>query len=179
MMQLNLRPAVPADIPVLNDLIQASATELSRGDYSPAQIAVALGTAWAVDTQLFHDGTYFVVETENQIIASGGWSRRKTLFGGDAQPGREAILLDPKHDPARIRAFFVHPAWARRGIGRMLLNHSESEARAGGFQSAELIATLPGQRLYAACGYQSLEAILHPLSERLEIRFIRMVKRSL
>ncbi|HYA25342.1 MAG TPA: GNAT family N-acetyltransferase, partial [Terriglobales bacterium] len=121
-MNFRIRPATPADIPVLRDLIDASVRGLQAGDYTPAQIEAALKTVYGVDSQLIADGTYFVAETGNaEIVGCGGWSKHKTLFGGDQWSGRHDSLLDPSHDAAKIRAFFVHPAWARRGIGSMIL----------------------------------------------------------
>jgi GNAT superfamily N-acetyltransferase len=164
------------DVPALEALIAASARAFGRADYTDAQIDAALGTAWGVDTELVRDGTYFVVEVDGAIVACGGWSRRRTLFGADAQPGRESALLDPTVDAARIRAFFVHPAHGRRGIGRALLEHCEHAARREGFRAAELMATLPGQRLYGAFGYASGNPMEHPLPGGLTIRFVPMRK---
>jgi GNAT superfamily N-acetyltransferase len=125
---------------------------------------------------LIRDGTYFVVEVEGKIVACGGWSRRKTRFGADAQAGRESDVLDPARDAARVRAFFVHPNWARRGIGRVLLERCEAEARAHGFRAAELVATLPGHRLYSRYGYRGDERIAYPLRGGVTIEFIPMKK---
>jgi GNAT superfamily N-acetyltransferase len=175
-MSLSMRSATLDDVPALDVVIAASARGLSRGDYDDAQIEAALGNAWGVDTQLIRDGTYFGVETAATIVACGGWSRRKTLFGADGRPGREPELLDPRVDAARIRAFFVHPDWARRGIGRMLLERCEAEARRQGFRSAELMATLPGTRLYGAFGYVGETRIVHPLAGGLTIEFVPMRK---
>lgn len=172
----SLRVATLADVPTLEGLIAASARGLAAGDYSAAQIEAALGTAWGVDTELIRDGTYLVVEAAGRAIACGGWSRRATLFGADAQPGRESALLDPRRDAARIRAFFVHPDWARRGIGRLLLAHCEAAARAHGFDRAELMATLPGVRLYRACGYAGAARTTHALPGGLTIEFVPMRK---
>lgn len=175
-MDYRLRIAVPADVPVLADLIAASARGLGRGDYSETQIEAAIGTAWGVDTELIRDRTYFVVEAGGEIVACGGWSARHTLFGGDRQPGRQSRLLDPAHEAARVRAFFVRPDWARRGIGRALLERCEAEAAARGFRATELMATLPGERLYAACGYAARERVQHSLADGLEIEFVQMRK---
>jgi GNAT superfamily N-acetyltransferase len=147
---------------------------LASEDYSKGQIEAALNGAWGVDTQLIRDGTYFVVELKVRLVASGGWSRRRTLFGGDAMEGREAEMLMPGKDAARIRAFFVHPDFARRGIGRMLLERCEAEARREGFRTAELVATLPGVRLYAACGYEEVERRQYGLPGGVEIEFVTM-----
>ena len=175
-MAFTLRKATLGDIPVLEGLITTSARELSRDDYSEAQIEAAIGTAWGVDTELIRDETYFVAEAAGEIVACGGWSRRKTLFGADAQAGRESKVLDPRRDSARIRAFFVRPDWARQGIGRALLARCEAEARAHGFRSAELVATLPGQRLYTMFGYAGTERVEYPLVTGLTIEFVPMKK---
>jgi N-acetylglutamate synthase-like GNAT family acetyltransferase len=171
-----LRQATLADVPVLEALIAESARDLCQGDYTGAQIEAAIGTAWGVDRELIRDGTYFVVESDGAIVACGGWSKRRTLFGGDAQPGRQSEVLDPTRDAARIRAFFVRPDWARRGLGVMLLERCEAEARAHGFRSAELVATLPGQRLYRAFGYIGDERVEYPLPGGLTITFVPMRK---
>jgi GNAT superfamily N-acetyltransferase len=172
----SVRAAALSDAPLLGQLIAESARGLSGGDYTSAQIEASIGTSWAVDTQLIEDGTYFVVETDQRIVGCGGWSRRRTLFGGDAQVGRDSALLDPALDAARIRAFFVHPEWARRGIGRALLAHSEDEARRHGFRAAELMATLPGERLYRALGYVVTARVQHPLTDALTIELVSMRK---
>ena len=171
-----IRPATVDDVAVLERLIADSSRGLSREDYSPEQIEAALGTAWGVDTQLIADKTYFVVECTQQIVGCGGWSRRKTLFGSDARKDREPALLDPAREPAKIRAFFVHPDWARRGIGRALLERCEAQATAEGFQACELMATLPGRRLYAACGYRAGEPMQYSLAGGLTIEFVPMRK---
>lgn len=171
-----LRPATFDDVPALRQVIAESARALTRADYTEAQIEAALGSAWGVDSELIRDGTYFVVEDAGEIVACGGWSRRKTLFGGDAQPGRQSDVLDPSREAARIRAFFVRPQWARRGIGAALLRRCEAEARAHGFRSAELVATLTGQRLYRMFGYIGDERIEYPLGRGLTIEFIPMRK---
>ena len=175
-MQASIRVATVDDIPTLERLIEESARVLSRGDYTSEQIDAALGTAWGVDSQLIADGTYFVVECGAGIVACGGWSRRKTLFGSDGRVDRDADLLDPARDAAKIRAFFVHPAWARKGIGRALLDRCELEAKRAGFHCAELMATLPGRRLYAACGYQAGDPIQYRLRDTLAIDFVPMRK---
>jgi GNAT superfamily N-acetyltransferase len=170
------RPAALAEVSRIEALIAASARDLGRPDYSAEQIEAALGTAWGVDTELIRDGTYFVVESGAEFVACGGWSRRKTLFGADANPGRESALLDPAVDAARIRAFFVHPRWARRGIGRALLDHCEARAREAGFRRTALMATLPGVRLYREAGYVPGERIEYPVRGGLTIGFVPMEK---
>jgi GNAT superfamily N-acetyltransferase len=175
-MTWTLRTARLDDIPLLQRLIAASSRGLARADYSDAQIEAALLGAWAVDSQLIRDGTYFVIETNGEPVACGGWSYRRTLFGGDAQVEREPDVLNPAREAARIRAFFVRPDHARRGLGRALLERCEAEARAHGFHNAELMATLPGQRLYRALGYAGEEREAYPLSDGLTIDFVRMRK---
>lgn len=172
----SLREATLEDVPVLERLVSESARGLSRQDYTEEQIEAALGTALGVDRQLIRDGTYFVAEAEGEVVGCGGWSWRGTLFGGDAQAGRRSDALDPARDAARIRAFFVRPDWARCGIGRALLHRCEAEARARGFRSAELMATLPGERLYGAFGYCGAERIEHRLSGGVVIQFVPMRK---
>ena len=129
----------------LSRLIGIATRELGRGDYSEEQIEAALGTALGVDSQLVRDGTYFVAEAGGSLVACGGWSSRKTLFGSDGNGDRQPESLDPARDGARIRAFFVHPDWARQGLGRRMLELCEAEARANGFRSAELMATSAGR----------------------------------
>lgn len=172
----SLRKAALADRPELERLIADSARGLSRGDYAEAQVEAALTGAFGVDSELIRDGTYFVAESGGMIVGCGGWSRRKTLFGGDAQPGRKSDPLDPDRDSARIRAFFVHPAWARRGIGRAILERCEAEAREQGFRSTELLATLPGERFYRALGYSGTERVPHRLTGGVTIDFVPMRK---
>lgn len=171
------RRATPHDVPAIEGLVALSARGLSHGDYSETQVEAALRSALGVDSQLIRDGTYFVAEIDATLVACGGWSRRQTLFGGDNEPSRQPKLLDPSRDAARIRAFFVHPAYARQGLGRTMLTLCESEARSGGFTSAELMATLPGVRLYVACGYESQEPIEHLLPGGVPIRFVPMRKK--
>jgi GNAT superfamily N-acetyltransferase len=172
----SLRKATLDDRPVLEDLIAVSARGLSRPDYTDSQVEAALGSAFGVDSELIRDGTYLVAEAEGELVGCGGWSRRATLFGSDAQPGRRSELLDPTRDAARIRAFFVHPAWARRGIGRAILERCEAEARAEGFRAAELLATLPGHRFYRMLGYAGDERVQHSLRDGITIDFIPMRK---
>lgn len=178
-MQPELRLATLADVPALRRLIAASARGLQRGDYTEAQIDAALRSAFGVDSQLIADATYFVVEAAGAPVACGGWSFRRTLFGSDDQPGRQADRLDPTCEAARIRAFFVDPAWARRGLGRALLARCEAEARAAGFVAAELMATLSGVRLYAALGYQAAAPQEVSLPGGVPITFVPMRKASL
>jgi len=171
-----LRPATRADQPALQRLIARSARELGAQDYRPEQIEAALLGAFGVDTQLIDDGTYFVVAADRQLVGCGGWSCRRTLFGGDSARERDAAELDPRTDAAKIRAFFVDPEHARRGIGRMLLEHCESEARRRGFRRFELMGTLPGVRLYRALGYRPGTMIHYPVARGVTIEFIPMSK---
>jgi GNAT superfamily N-acetyltransferase len=175
-MQYQLRKATHEDRPALSDLIARSARELGAGDYRPEQIEGALRGAFGVDSQLIEDGTYFVVESDGQLIGCGGWSYRRTLFGGDAHAARDAQPLDPASDAAKIRAFFVDPSHARRGIGRALLERCEAEAHARGFRRFELMGTLPGVRLYRALGYEGDQQVHYPVAPGVTIEFVPMVK---
>jgi GNAT superfamily N-acetyltransferase len=127
-----IRRAGFADVPALQSLIATSARALSRDDYTPAQIEGALRGAFGVDTQLIRDGSYFVIESGDRLAGCGGWSRRRTLFGSDARADRDATELDPAKDAAKIRAFFIHPDFARRGLGTRLLERCEYDAVAYG-----------------------------------------------
>lgn len=159
-MHLNIRLAVPEDIPVLQELITESVRVLSPPYYSSREIESALVYIFGVDSQLIKDGTYFVAECEEQIVGCGGWSKRATLFGGDqSKSGEPEPLLQPAKDPARIRAFYVHPKWSRKGVGRQIVNACEDALRDAGFTRVELVATLPGEPLYAALGYSRIERI--------------------
>ncbi len=192
-MTIRIRQAVSSDIPVLRTLIDASVRGLQTRDYTPSQIESALATVYGVDTQLIADGTYFVAEVESSVVAGdspaqavtpapmivgcGGWSKRKTLYGGDQWIGREAALLDPQHDAAKIRAFFIHPSWTRRGIGTMILEACEDAAVAAGFTRFEMGATLTGVLLYQVRGYVALENLEVPLGNGESLPIVRMEKR--
>lgn len=171
-----LRKATHADIPALKALIARSARGLSTADYRPGQIEGALRGAFGVDSQLLADETYFVVEDAGQIVGCGGWSFRSTLFGGDARVDRDSSILDPKTQAAKIRAFFVEPGHARRGIGSLLLDHCEHQARAHGYREVELMATLPGVRLYTARGYVGAPMVRFDVGSGENIEFIPMRK---
>jgi GNAT superfamily N-acetyltransferase len=180
-----IRAAVSADIPVLRNLIDASVRQLQAGDYSPAQIDSALKTVFGVDSQLVNDGTYLLVEAVPAdsektpvIVACGGWSKRKTLYGGDRWHDRQDDLLDPKSDAAKIRAFFIHPDWARQGIGTLLLDACESAARAAGFTRFEMGATLTGAKLFQNRGYVAMERLEVPLEGEITLPIIHMVKET-
>jgi GNAT superfamily N-acetyltransferase len=156
---LQHRLATRADLPQLTALMSLAIGELQKPFLSEAQIASSRMTM-GLDTQLVDDGTYFIVEAEGVLAGCGGWSRRATLYGGDHSPGRDTSLLDPAKDPARVRAMYTHPAFTRRGIGRLILALCEEAARGGGFTRAELMATLAGVPLYRACGYTPIEEIV-------------------
>ncbi len=175
--ELSLRLARLEDIPALEVLIPLSVRGLQGGVYSEAQREAALGPVFGVDRQLICDGTYYVVEQAGEIVGCGGWSRRKAVFGGDRGRSAEDEGLDPALDPARVRAFFVHPAWARRGIGRRILSACESALCAAGFREAVLVATLTGEPLYAAFGYAAVERYEVSLSAGLTLPVVRMTKR--
>jgi len=174
---IRLRLATAQDIPALQILIDQSVRALSVNYYSPAQIESALTNVFGVDTQLIADQTYFVAEAEAQIVGGGGWSKRNTLFGGDQAKSSETdALLNPGVDPARLRAFYVHPEWSRRGIGKLITTACETAARNAGFTSVELVATLPGQPLYEANGYKIVCAFEIPLPDGLSLPAFRMAK---
>ena len=175
-MPIILRKATLADIPQLDALIARSARGLSTEDYRPSQIEGALRGAFGVDTQLLSDQTYFVAEEDGRFVGCGGWSFRATLFGSDARADRDSSMLDPRTHPAKIRAFFVDPLNARRGIGTLLLEHCENEARAHGFSRVELMATLPGVKLYAARGYVGSAMVHFDVGPGETIEFIPMRK---
>jgi GNAT superfamily N-acetyltransferase len=174
---VTLRLARSDNVPALEALISLSARALQEATYSPAQIEGALGTVFAVDRQLIADRTYFVAERETEMVGSSGWSRRKTLFGGDR--GRSPLadpLLDPERDAARIRAFFVHPGFARRGVGRLLMSACERAAAEAGFRAMELVATLAGEPLYAAFAFRAVERYDVALANGLSLPVVRMAK---
>ena len=180
--EFQIRVAREEDAPALRGLIEASVRGLQAGDYTAAQIEGALGHALGLDTQLIEDGTYFVAEARGSgarqpvLAGCGGWSRRKTLFGSDHGPHREAGLLDPAVDAAKIRAIFVHPAWARRGLGSLILRHCEEAARAAGFRALEMGSTRTGVGLYRQHGYQETGRVEVPLPNGEVLEVIRMRK---
>jgi GNAT superfamily N-acetyltransferase len=182
-MSIRIRQAVPADVPVLQELIEASVRGLQVQDYSPAQIEGALKTVFGVDSQLIADGTYLLAEAttasgEPVIAGCGGWSKRKTLYGGDQFTGREDLLLNPARDAAKIRAFFIHPAWARQGVGTRILDACEAAARASGFTRYEMGATLTGAKLFGVKGYVALRRIEIPLVNGELLPVIHMEKNA-
>lgn len=184
-MNVRLRKAALRDVPRLREVIEASVRGLQTQDYSPAQIEGALQSVYGVDSQLIEDGTYFVAEIEvaelatekcPKIVACGGWSKRRTLYGGDQYAAREDSLLDPTRDAAKIRAFFVHPDYARRGIGSLILDACENAAIAAGFQRLEMGATLSGVAFYRAKGYKEIEDQRVQLSNGEILPIVRMAK---
>jgi GNAT superfamily N-acetyltransferase len=186
--KLHYRLATSADIPRIHALIDRAVRELQAGDYTPSQIDEALRTYLSLDTQLIADQTYFVVEdstapSDAPLVASGGWSPRRTLCGGDTSvvgsrhaAERDSSLLDPATDAAKIRAFYVHPDWARRGIGSKILELCENAALAAGFTRFEMGATLTGVPLYARHGYVEVERLALPFSNGDSLPIVRMVK---
>lgn len=178
-----LRLATEDDVPDLRALIESSVRGLQAGDYTPAQIEGALGSVLGLDTQLIHDRTYFVAEPIDQnvnarkrLAGCGGWSKRKTLFGADHGPGREPELLDPATDAAKVRAIFVHPAFARQGLGSLILATVENAAVAAGFKRFEMGSTLTGVPLYRLKGYIEMERIDVPLKNGEALPVVKMVK---
>jgi GNAT superfamily N-acetyltransferase len=169
-----LRLATSADLPALRVLIPTSVRALSRGYYTPEQTESAIRYVFGADTQLIADRTYFVAHAGGEIAGCGGWSRRRTLFGGDQMKSGPDPLLDPATEPARVRAFFVHPAWARRGIGSQIMEACLGAARGDGFRSLELAATLPGEPLYRVFGFESVERLDTLLPDGVSVPFIRM-----
>lgn len=173
----HLRLATPKDVPALESLINESVRALSVDYYTPSQIESALTNVFGVDTQLIADETYFVVEAAGSLVGGGGWSKRKTLFGGDqAKTTAADALLVPGEDAARLRAFYVNPAWSRRGVGRLITEACETAARDAGFTRLELIATLPGQPLYEANGYRVVCPFEIPLPDNLALPAYLMSK---
>ena len=170
-----LRPATDADLPALRELIAASVRGLSVGYYTPRQAESALVHVFGPDTQLIADGTYYVAEAaDGVLVAAGGWSRRRTLYGGDQTKSGIDPLLDPATEPARIRAFFVHPAWARRGLGRLLFERCLAAARAAGFRELTLVATLPGVPLYEVLGFAAGERFAVTMPDGIELPVVTM-----
>jgi len=204
LVKFNLRLATDEDVPALHALIEASVRGLQAGDYTPAQIEGALGTVLGLDTHLIRDKSYFVAEVAGlewgasgaeaqlssmvsgvgvktptyQLAGCGGWSKRKTLFGADRGPGREPELLDPATDAAKVRAIFVHPMFARMGLGSLILATVEGAAREAGFARYEMGSTLTGLPLYRLKGYVEVERIGVPLWNGEALPVVKMVKES-
>lgn len=176
-MPISIRLAVMEDVRALQQLIPVSVRALSTTYYDSPQIESALTYMFGVDTQLIRDKSYFVAEAEGQIVGCGGWSKRSLLFGGDQwKSDQDGTLLEPGKDPARIRAFYVHPHWSRKGIGRQIISACENAARDAGFKKLELVATLPGEPLYSARGYTIAEPIEMALPDGQSLSGFRMEK---
>lgn len=180
MTSLRLRIAVEDDIEALREVMRMAIAELQKGFLSPDELAASFDIM-GLDTQLIVDRTYFAVEDWGAsgmptIVGCGGWSRRRTLFGGDHSAGRDAALLDPGRDAAKVRAMYTHPAHARRGVGRLVLDACEKAAAAEGFTRLEMAATLAGVPLYEACGYRKLEAFSSPTRAGVDVPLWRMGK---
>lgn len=173
---LTIRAAHSSEKDAMNALIHASGIGLADGFYTPAQAAAITREVFGVDSALVEDGTYFVIEEGGRLLACGGWSRRATDFGGDHAKSGNDRLLDPATEPARIRAFFVDPAMARRGLGTMLLEHCSAAAQAAGFTALELVSTMPGEPLYLRHGFAPLERIELTLSGDVKVALTRMRK---
>ena len=156
---LTLRAARLDEVAALNQMIAASVRGLQGADYSDAQVEGALGSVYGTDRTMINDGTFFVVEHGAEIVGCGGWSKRRTAFGSDDSPVKDDSPLDPRTDAAKIRGFFVHPDWARQGIGTRILAACEDAARAAGFRRFELVATLTGVALYRRHGYEEVERV--------------------
>jgi GNAT superfamily N-acetyltransferase len=171
-----LRLAKEEDAEELEALIALSVRGLQGGHYSPEQMEASLGPVFGVDRQLIRDGTYWVVEDEGRMVGCGGWSFRKKIYGGEGHQLGQEGMLDPARDAARVRAFFVHPDWARRSIGRSLLLACEQAAMEAGFRRAEMVATLTGEALYAACGYAVLAREEAPIPGGWTLPVVRMGK---
>jgi GNAT superfamily N-acetyltransferase len=169
------RPARRDDVAAIAPLMDAAIAGL-LAPYLPPEGVAASFDIMGLDTQLIDDGTYYVVESGGVVIGCGGWSRRATLFGGDHSAGRDAALLDPARDPARVRAMYTHPAWTRRGVGRALLALCDARARDEGFTACELAATLAGEPLYLACGYREVERFTADAPSGVAVPLIRMRK---
>lgn len=175
-MDYEVRKATLSDRAAITRLIAESARYLSRDKYSDQQIEAAIASVFGVDTELIRDETYFVADKDGTLIGCGGWSRRKTLFGGDQFSDRDAGYLDPETEPAKIRAFFVHPEHARQGVARAILTVCEREAARHGFRALELMATLPGVKFYEACGYSNDGCFDLELSDSVKLELVPMRK---
>ena len=176
MTQWQPRLARDEDVAELERLIPLSVRALQAAYYSAAQMEAALGPVFGVDRQLIRDGTYFVVEEEGQIVGCGGWSKRRSLYGGDAHRAEPDSELDPTRDAARVRAFFVHPSWARRGIGRSIMMACERAILEAGFRTVDIVATLAGEPLYASFGYTMAERYEIAMRDGLRLPVVRMTR---
>jgi GNAT superfamily N-acetyltransferase len=175
-MSVTIRRAIGSDIPALERLIPTSARVLSRDYYSEEQTQAAIRYVFGVDSQLIADGTYYVAVANDELVGCGGWSWRRTLYGGDQRPMGAGALLDPVKDAARIRAFFVASDHARRGIGGLILAACEEAAAARGFSKLELMSTLPGVPFYRRFGFHEVERVVDTLPDGTRIEFVRMTR---
>jgi N-acetylglutamate synthase-like GNAT family acetyltransferase len=171
-----IRKAEPRDVPEIERVMRESITGISSRSYDAKQVESSLQFIAHLDRDLVNDGTYFVVENDGQIVGCGGWSRRARLYAGSGSASGDARMLDPKTEAARIRAMFVAPGFERRGIGRMILDRCESDARAAGFRRLELMAMLSGEAMYAACGYRAVENVPAKLEDGTPFPLTRMEK---
>ena len=174
----HIRRATMDDVPALERLVERSIRALSAGHYDAAQVESSLRHLYGIDTVLVQDGTYLVMEMEGALAGCGGWSFRQTPFGGD---NAEAVRDDagrriPGRDAAVMRAYFVDPAWTRRGIARKLLTACEAAAREAGFDRFELTSTSMGRAMYAACGYRAVEPVDVALPDGQHLPHVLMVK---
>lgn len=175
-MDFEVRQATLEDREEITRLIAESARRLSREHYADDQIEAAIASVFGVDTTLIEDGTYFVAEQDGELIGCGGWSKRKTLYGGDQYSHRDTAMIDPASEPSRIRAFFVHPEHARKGVARAILSVCESEAKTHGFGALELLSTLPGIKFYEANGYSAIGNFDLELTGGVKLQFVPMRK---
>lgn len=176
-LKIQIQPATLAQIDILNALIAQSAQHLSHGFYTSQQIQSALKYVYGVDTSLIIDQSYFTATLEGELVGCGGWSRRRTLYGGDQRAvGSPAELLNPAIDAARIRAFFIAPQASRRGVATALFEHCQQAAMQNGFKALELMATLPGVPLYKTLGFKTVANIVDTLPDGVDIQFEQMIK---
>jgi GNAT superfamily N-acetyltransferase len=173
---MQIRKARLADIAQIEPMIARSVMELMGQDYSLEQRRASIGPLFGVDQQIIEDGTYYVVEQAGRLVASGGWSFRRTLFGGDGVANRDNSRLNPDADPAHIRAFFIDPSAARAGIGTQILLQSEADAAAQGFSRYDMMATLTGRPFYARHGYRAGSEFSYTLPEGLGFPLVHMEK---
>ncbi|MBS1823034.1 MAG: GNAT family N-acetyltransferase [Acidobacteria bacterium] len=177
-MKVSLRVATENDLAAIRELIVASVRGLQAGDYSAAQIDAALKTVFTIDSRLIADRTYLVaMDDDGGLAGCGGWSKRKTLYGGDSQVEHaEPELLDPAVDAAKVRAIFVHPKYARKGLGSLILEAAENAAVEAGFRRLEMGSTLTGVALYSLKGYREVGRVCVPVGNGEEIEVVRMIK---